>query len=504
MGRDVAPLGRKVGRLGLCLWDSINIMGNKMIGKDEEEKRIVKGLAFVGIAADSNTVEVDVRNGRIIRINPLHYDRKYKPEEFRPWKIEARGRTFEPKMKSLIPPLSLGYKNRVYSPNRILYPLKRVDWDPKGSRNTENRGRSKYVRISWDEATELVVNELKRIKETYGMEAVFSQSDGHAETKVIHAAHGCHRKLLKLLGGFTLQTRNTDSWEGWIWGAKHAWGMENLGQMVPVTNVISDMSENTDLILFWGCDPETTPWGWSGQLASRACYWFTELGIESIYICPDLNYGAAVHADKWIPIRPNTDAALQLAIAYMWITEDLYDKAYVETHTVGFDRFRDYVMGKEEGVPKTPAWAAGITGIPERTIKSLARKWASRRTTIAHGNGGPYIRGPYSTEPARLEVLLLAMQGSGEAGAASGQDDRVEHLPAPSSKPVAAASIHSAPAGGRPRVEIRGYPTAVYPEMPGSRCHSPPSHQLVGNDDPLERARREAVHQIHVPRGRVP
>jgi trimethylamine-N-oxide reductase (cytochrome c) len=187
--------------------------------------------------------------------------------------------------------------------------------------------------------------------------------------------------------------------------------MENLGQMVPVTNVIQDMSENTDLILFWGCDPETTPWGWSGQLASRACYWFTELGIESIYICPDLNYGAAVHADKWIPIRPNTDAALQLAIAYVWITENLYDKSYIATHSVGFGKFKEYVTGKEEGIPKTPEWAAEITGIPARTIKALARKWASKRTTIAHGNGGPFIRGPYSTEPARLEVLLLASQG---------------------------------------------------------------------------------------------
>ena len=90
---------------------------------DGDEKRIVKGLGFVGIAADANAVEVDVKNGKIIRINPLHYDRKYQPEEFNPWKIEARGKAFEPSMKSLIPPLSLGYKNRVYSPNRILYPL---------------------------------------------------------------------------------------------------------------------------------------------------------------------------------------------------------------------------------------------------------------------------------------------------------------------------------------------------------------------------------------------
>ena len=98
--------------------------------EDAIERRTVKGLGFCGIAADANAVEVDVKNGKIIRINPLHYDRKYQPEEFRPWKIEARGKSFEPSMKSLIPPLSLGYKNRVYSPNRILYPLKRVELEP--------------------------------------------------------------------------------------------------------------------------------------------------------------------------------------------------------------------------------------------------------------------------------------------------------------------------------------------------------------------------------------
>ena len=83
-------------------------------------------------ASDTNTAMVDVKDGKIIRIRPLHYDWKYKPEEFNPWRIEARGKVFEPGMKMIIPPYSLGYKKRIYSPNRILYPLKRVDWDPNG------------------------------------------------------------------------------------------------------------------------------------------------------------------------------------------------------------------------------------------------------------------------------------------------------------------------------------------------------------------------------------
>jgi trimethylamine-N-oxide reductase (cytochrome c) len=126
--------------------------------------------------------------------------------------------------------------------------------------------------------------------------------------------------------------------------------------------------------------------------------------------------GAAVHADKWIPVLPNTDAALQLAIACIWITEGTYEKAYVATHTVGFDKFADYVLGKEDGVMKTPAWASPKCGVPEWTIKALARDFAKKATSIAHYFGGGYIRGPYSHEPARLEGVLLAMQGLGKPG----------------------------------------------------------------------------------------
>jgi len=389
----------------------------KFRNEAEEEKTIVLGQGFCAVGTDANVSAIDVKNGRVLRVRPLHYDWKYDPKEFNPWKYEARGQVFEPTMKSLIPPFSLGYKKRVYSPNRVKYPLKRVDWDPNGNRNVANRGKSRYVRISWDEALDLIVSEIKRVHKEYGPYAVFSQSDGHAETKVVHAAHGCHRKLLELLGGYSLQTRNPDSWEGWYWGAKHVWGMQPVGQQMPQNNLLLDVAENTELLLYWGCDQETTPWGWSGQQASRLSYWYRELGIKGIYICPDVNYAAAIHADKWIPIRPNTDAAMHLAIAYTWITEGTYDKKYVATHTFGFDKFEEYVLGKEDRIPKTPEWAAEITGVPARIIKALAAEWASKRTSTVHGNGGSYIRGPYATEPGRLEVLLLAMQGVGKPGA---------------------------------------------------------------------------------------
>ena len=192
-----------------------------------------------------------------------------------------------------------------------------------------------------------------RIKETYGPTAILNQSDQHGENKCVHGPHGCMRKLLTLFGGYTLQVRDADSWEGWWWGAKHVWGCEPVGQQMPQKNLLYDISKNAELLLFWGCDQETTVWGWQGQLTSRLSYWWTELGIKQIYIAPDVNYANAVHADKWIPILPNTDAALYLAIAHQWFKNGTYDKEYLETHAYGVDKFEDYVMGREDGEPKT-------------------------------------------------------------------------------------------------------------------------------------------------------
>ena len=247
---------------------------------DTRGDTVFRGIAWSAFACSANTACVDVKDGRVLRIRPLHYDEIEGGKERRPWRIKARGKTFEPGEKTLLPPLSLSYKKRVYSKNRILHPMRRVDWDPHGERNTQNRGKSKYVRISWDEATQIIADEIKRVHDEYGPLAILCQADGHGETKVVHAPHGCQAMMLDLVGGYTLQARQPDSWEGWYWGGKHIWGMEPVGMQVNQRNLYKDICEHGDAILYWGCDLETTPWGWGGEQPSRMAYFLEELGVR--------------------------------------------------------------------------------------------------------------------------------------------------------------------------------------------------------------------------------
>ena len=380
------------------------------------DKRVFKAASLMGPRSGLPTVVESGSDGTITRIRPMHYRDYVDWESKTPWKIEARGKTLSPPDRTLPGVYYMSYKKRVYSENRVRWPLKRVDWDPKGERNPQNRGKSPYVRISWDEATQIIADELLRIKEKYGMSAVLSEADMHGEGKHISPSHGCANRLLSLLGGYTVQMRNQDSWEGYSWGSKNVWGGEPVGEMEPSGNVWPDIAKHSELLLFWAADPETTAVGFDGYMSSRLSQWLHSIGLKYIYIDPALNFSGCYLADKWIPILPNTDAAMFLAIAHVWLTEDTYDKEYVKTHAVGAEPFFDYVLGKEDGIPKTPAWASEKCGVPEWTIKALARDWARKVTSITIGNGGPGIRGAFSTEPARLQSILLGMQGLGKPG----------------------------------------------------------------------------------------
>ena len=378
------------------------------------DKTTIHNLGFCSGGNGTNVAVIDTKDGKIIRTRPFVSTEKYTAEEMRLWSIKKGDKEYKASEKSVIPPFAYIFKQRLLSPNRMLYPLRREDWSPE-HRNPQNRGVSKFVRISWDEALDTIASEIRRQYDTYGPGSIFAQLDGHGQTRSVHGPHGCMYRLLNLMGGFCLQSRNADSWEGWYWGAKHVWACDRgLGEQ---GNLLNDITQNTKLLLVWGGDADTTPLGWGGMCSTRFLFWCTEIGIKQVYICPDVNYSCACHNDKWIPIYPNTDQAMQWAIAYTWITEGTYDQEYLDTHAIGFEYVKRHALGEDEdGIVKTPKWAEELCGVPARTIKAVARAWHKVPTTVAHGNGGSYIRAAFSHEPARMEVTLLSMQGLGRPG----------------------------------------------------------------------------------------
>ncbi len=358
-------------------------------------------------------VKVHVKDGVITKIRPYVFDETDAPS----WTIEARGRKFTAPRKTTMMPYVSGERARIYSDQRIKYPMKRVDFHPQGERNPQNRGISGYERITWDEAYDLVAGEMKRVREAYGPAAIAAATASHHNWGLLFYKLGPFGRFFNLLG-YTEVVDNPDSWEGWHWGAVHTWGYYWRLGVSDNYDMLEDALQNTEQVIMWSSDPNTTT-GYPGQDSLRWRTWLKDLGIRLIFIDPWCNFTSAMLGDKWIAPRPGTDAALAEAIAYVWIQEGTYDKWFVENRTVGFPEFEKRIMGGEDGVPRTPEWAADLTGLPARQIRALAREWASRRTMLGCGamvGLGGASRAAYGTEWARLMVLLISMQGLGKPG----------------------------------------------------------------------------------------
>ena len=264
-------------------------------------------------------------------------------------------------------PRGRAYRQRIYAPDRLLYPLKR----------TGERGSGEFDRISWDEALETVAGEMKRVRETYG-NAAFLHFCSMADSFNLHHVSAFHR-LLCQFGGYTAPW-GTISNEGMNFSSGATYG-SRAGVRVPRT----DDYLNAKLIILWSFNPVTTDMGSniSYDLARAR-----ENGAKFICVDPRYTDSAATFQAQWIPIRPCTDAAVFAAMAYVIVDEDLHDKKFIEAYTSGFDKYKDYVFGLEDGVKKTPEWAEAISGIPAKKIADLAREFATKKPAVLAVNYG--------------------------------------------------------------------------------------------------------------------
>ena len=292
------------------------------------------------------------------------------------------------------------YRRRQYHPDRLKYPMKRVG----------KRGEAHFERISWDEALSLMASEIKRVRETYGNEAIlvpygtgsYSQTNGRQTAA----------RLMNLFGG-SLGFYNSYSWACISAATPYMFGTGITG------NQRQDWV-NSRYILMWGWNPAEMRDGTNSEYFLKKA---RQNGARIICIDPRMSMSAVALADEWIPIRPGTDTAMMSAMAWVIITEELHDKEFISRCCSGFDQqqmpggfegkesYSDYILGNFDGIPKTPEWASAVCGIPSETIRRLAIEYATTKPAMLYQGYGMQRRA-YGEQPVLGGCALAAITGN--------------------------------------------------------------------------------------------
>jgi anaerobic dimethyl sulfoxide reductase subunit A len=342
-------------------------MCNESIRQNESDLKIIRTTSTFDCGGRC-PIRLYVKNNRILRIEG---DDAEKPDQLRTC---LRCRAF---------------RQYVHHPERLMHPQKRVG----------KRGAGAFERISWDEAFDTLAGQLKRVKEAYGNQGIFLATGG-AYLAGLHNAGFAAQRLLNQFGGCVTHYGNISS-EGAVWASLTQYGSVMVGHSR------EDML-NSKLILLWGWDPARMI---SGTNTMFHLIKARENGAKVIAIDPRYHDTAATVADEWIPIRPGTDTAVMAAMAHVMIKEGLQDQTFLDTYTVGFEKFRDYVLGIEDGVDKTPAWASKISGVPAETIERLAGEYARTKPAALMDCQGP-ARSAMGEQYNRCAATLSAMTGN--------------------------------------------------------------------------------------------
>jgi biotin/methionine sulfoxide reductase len=294
---------------------------------------------------------------------------------------------------------------------RVRRPAVRKSWLENGpGSNPEKRGAEPFVEIPWDEALDLVAGELGRVKRDFGNKSIFGGSYGWSSAGRFHHAQSQVHRFLNSVGGYV---RHVDSY--------------SLGAArVLMPHIVATMEElqaghtswdllakHCKLFVTFGGVPrknaQINAGGATVHNVKAGLYALRDAGVRFVNVTPtaeDLDTGGDV---EWLAIRPNTDAALILALCHTLLVEGLYDQAFLDRYTVGFEKFRPYLAGERDGQPKDANWAAKITGIAADRICSLAREMAATSTMVSIG--WSLQRAHHGEQPFWALITLASMLG---------------------------------------------------------------------------------------------
>ncbi len=266
---------------------------------------------------------------------------------------------------------------------RILRPAIRKGW--LQGRDRARGGDAEFVELPWDEALDITAQELSRVIDIHGNGAVFAGSYGWASAGRFHHAQSQLRRFLNTVGGF-VGARDTYSHAGAEVIFPHITGMSNRQFQDQMTSWPLIVQHCETLLAFGGISKRPSQIASGGTSAHQTEDWLAAAvakGCKLVNISP-LRSDMAAHLDvDWIAPRPNTDTALILALAYEIFRTGRADRAFLTRYTNGAEAFETYVMGAQDGTPKTPDWAAQLCDIPAQVIRDLADRISRTKTMIA-------------------------------------------------------------------------------------------------------------------------
>ena len=255
-----------------------------------------------------------------------------------------------------------------------------------------------------------MAEELQRVIQNHGNQAIFAGSYGWASAGRFHHAQSQLKRFLNCIGGYT-GSKNTYSFAAAEVVVPHILGTfrGHLDQTTSWDTVASDC----DLFVAFGGVPlkngQISQGGTGNHVQKAGLLAAAGAGVDFVNISP-LREDIDPRADaRWLPIRPSTDVAMMLALCQTMLAEGLHDQAFLDRYTHGFDRFAAYLMGDTDGVEKSPEWAAAICDLPAEDIRNLAQRMAGARTMISVA--WALTRQDHGEQPFWAAIALAAMIG---------------------------------------------------------------------------------------------